>query len=82
MESLATWHERLAALGDRMPAAPGRLPPDAWEARRRRVQQEGVVVEPAAWKSLAHWAHRCSVDVPDPIDDGSDPIDRAGVSPA
>jgi len=82
MDSLAAWHQRSAAIGDRMPTAPGRLPPEAGEARRRRVRREGVGVEPAAWKSLAHWAHRLSVEVPDPIDDGSDPIDRPGVSPA
>jgi LDH2 family malate/lactate/ureidoglycolate dehydrogenase len=67
MEPLATWHARLAAIADRMSSAPGRLPPGAWEARRRRVHQEGVVVEPAAWKSLARWAHRFSMDVPGPI---------------
>jgi LDH2 family malate/lactate/ureidoglycolate dehydrogenase len=67
MESLTIWHDRLAAVAARMHAAPGRLLPEAWEARRRQVQQAGVVVEPAAWKSLAQWAQRFAVEVPDPI---------------
>jgi LDH2 family malate/lactate/ureidoglycolate dehydrogenase len=67
MDSPTTWHERLAAVAARMQAAPGRLLPEAWEARRRQVQQGGVVIEPAAWKSLAHWARRFSVEMPDPI---------------
>ena len=56
---------------------PGRLLPEDWEAHRRRVQQQGVVVEPAAWKSLAHRAHRLAVDCPDP----RSPTDRTRSTP-
>jgi hypothetical protein len=81
IESLTSWHERLAALGGAISPAPGRLSPEEWEGRRHRAQQEGVIVEPAAWKSLARWAHRLSVDVPGPLGDGSRPIGRTGMSP-
>jgi LDH2 family malate/lactate/ureidoglycolate dehydrogenase len=63
----ATDLERLLAGGRGMSAAAGRLLPETWESRRRQVQQTGVVVEPAAWKSFVHWAHRLAVDVPDPL---------------
>ena len=67
MESLTTWHDRLAAVAGRMRSAAGLLLPEAWEARRRQVQREGVVVDPAAWTSLAEWARRFSVEVPEPV---------------
>jgi hypothetical protein len=31
------------------------------------VQQHGVAIEPAAWKSLTQWARRLSVDLPEPL---------------
>jgi hypothetical protein len=64
---MATDHQRLAAVGRGIAPAAGRLVPESWEAHRRRVQQHGVVVEPAAWKSLTHWARRLSVDVPESL---------------
>jgi LDH2 family malate/lactate/ureidoglycolate dehydrogenase len=64
MESLTSWHDRLAAVAARMHPAPGRLLPEAWESRRRQVHQDGVVVDAVAWKSLVQWAHRFSVEVP------------------
>ncbi len=67
MESLATWHDRLAAVAGRMSPAPGRLLPEAWESRRRQVHREGIALEAEAWKSLALWAHRFSVEVPRPM---------------
>ncbi len=67
LEPLATYHERFVADGHEMAPAPGRLLPEAWESRRREARQKGVIVEPEAWKSIAHWARRLSVDVPDPL---------------
>jgi LDH2 family malate/lactate/ureidoglycolate dehydrogenase len=69
IESFATFDERLAAVARRMSPAPGRLLPEAWETQRREVRQQGIALEPAAWKSLAHWARRLSVDVPEPLAD-------------
>jgi LDH2 family malate/lactate/ureidoglycolate dehydrogenase len=82
LESFATFDERLAAVASGVSPAPGRLLPDAWEARRREVRQKGVVVEAATWKSLAHLARRLSVDVPDPLADSSNKLDRSGASMA
>lgn len=69
LESFATFHERLGTVVGATAPAPGRLLPDAWEARRQEVRRDGVVIEPAPWKSLAHWARRLSVDVPEPMAD-------------
>jgi LDH2 family malate/lactate/ureidoglycolate dehydrogenase len=69
LESFSTFDERLATVARGMSPAPGRLLPEAWEARRREVRQKGLAIEPAAWKALAHWARRLSVDVPDPLAD-------------
>lgn len=69
LEAFATFDERLAALARGMSTAPGRLLPVAWEARRRQVRREGVAVEPAAWKALAHAARRLAVDVPGALAD-------------
>jgi LDH2 family malate/lactate/ureidoglycolate dehydrogenase len=59
--------QRLVADGRGISPAPGRLLSDAWAARRRQAQQDGVAIEPAAWKALAHWARRLSVDAPEPL---------------
>ncbi len=59
--------ERWAAGSRGMSPGPGRLLPDEWEPRRRSVRQSGVAIEPAAWKSLAHRAHRLSVETPEPL---------------
>ena len=67
MESFAAFDLRLAAVSSGMTAAPGRLSPDALEARRRQVRQKGIVVDPAVEKALNHWARRLSVDLPDPL---------------
>jgi LDH2 family malate/lactate/ureidoglycolate dehydrogenase len=64
LEPFASYQERFAAGGRRMSPGLGRLLPEAWESRRRQVRQNGVVLEPEAWNSLAHWARRFSVDVP------------------
>lgn len=69
LESFASFDERLAAAAAGMSPAPGRLLPGAWEARRQEVRRNGVVVEAAAWKSLAHWARRLSIDLPEPLAD-------------
>ena len=64
LESFATFDERLAAV------ATGCRPPPAGSCRRPgrpvagRCRQKGVAVEPSAWKSLAQWARRLSVDTP------------------
>jgi LDH2 family malate/lactate/ureidoglycolate dehydrogenase len=70
MEPLSAFHDRVAAGRERLAAA-GRagLLPEEWEAHRRRAQQQGVMVDPAAWKSLVHRAHRLNIDVPRPIPD-------------
>ena len=65
LESFSTFDERLAAVAGGMTPAPGRLLPEAWEARAAR-SQKGVAVEATAWKALAHRARRLSVDLPDP----------------
>ena len=67
LATLAGDRERLLAVSRGMSPAAGRLLPEAWESRRRQAQRNGIVIEPAAWKSLTHWARRLSVDVPDPL---------------
>jgi LDH2 family malate/lactate/ureidoglycolate dehydrogenase len=71
LEPLSAFHERVAAAGRGMLATPGpgRLLPEDWEAHRRRAREEGVMVTPAAWKSLAHRARQFSIGVPDPLAD-------------
>jgi LDH2 family malate/lactate/ureidoglycolate dehydrogenase len=59
--------QRLLADGRGISPAPGRLLPDDWASRRRQVRQDGVAIEPAAWKSLAQWSRRLSVDAPEPL---------------
>ena len=66
LEPLAVFHERVAAVGLRMSDTPGRLLPEDWTDHRRRAQTQGIIVAPAAWKSLVHWARRLGVDVPEP----------------
>lgn len=70
VESLSAFHERVAA-GRRKLAAAGAsgLLPEEWEAHRRRARHQGIVVDPAAWKSLVHRANRLAVEVPSPIPD-------------
>jgi hypothetical protein len=67
LEPFATFDERLVTVGRGMTPAPGRLLPEVWESQRRNVRQNGVAVEPSAWKSFTHWARRHAVDVPDPL---------------
>jgi LDH2 family malate/lactate/ureidoglycolate dehydrogenase len=81
LEAFATFEERLAAVAAGMTAAPGRLLPEAWEASRREVRRAGIAVEATAWKSIAQWARRLAVDLPDPLADGTDRPARAGASP-
>jgi LDH2 family malate/lactate/ureidoglycolate dehydrogenase len=69
MEPLSTFRDRVADARERLAdaAGPGGLLPEDWEAHRRRVLQQGVPVEPAAWKALVHRAHRLALDVPGPM---------------
>lgn len=69
LESFASFDERLAAAAAGMSQAPGRLLPQAWEARRQGVRRTGVAIEAAAWKSLSQWARRLSIDLPEPLAD-------------
>ena len=64
MEPLEVFHERVAAVGRGMSDTPGRLLPEEWADHRRRAQTQGIIVAPAAWKSLVQWARRLGVDVP------------------
>jgi LDH2 family malate/lactate/ureidoglycolate dehydrogenase len=81
LEAFATFDERLDSVAAGMTAAPGRLLPEAWEATRREVRRSGVAVEAAAWKSIAQWARRLAVALPDPLADGSDRPSRNAASP-
>jgi hypothetical protein len=81
MEPLSTFRDRVADARERLAdaAGPGGLLPEDWEVHRRRVQQQGVHVEPAAWKALVHRAHRLAIDVPGPIRERPNAIDAPGV---
>ncbi len=81
MEPLSTFRDRVADARKRLAdaAGPGGLLPEDRELHRRRVQQQGVCVEPAAWKALVHRARRLAIDVPGPISQRPDAIDAPGV---
>src|SRR5262249_30556664 len=81
LEAFSTFDERLASVAAGMTAAPGLLLPEAWEASRREGRRAGIAVEAAALQAIAHWPRRLSVDLPDPLADGSDRPARAGASP-
>ena len=67
VEPLSAFHQRVAAAWYGREEAPGRLLPDAWEARRREVFVRGIAIAQPAWKSLNQWAHRLAVEVPGPL---------------
>jgi hypothetical protein len=67
VEPLSAFHQRVAAAWYGLDEAPGRLLPDAWEARRREVFVRGIAIAQPAWKSLNQWAQRLDVEVPGPL---------------
>jgi LDH2 family malate/lactate/ureidoglycolate dehydrogenase len=72
IEPLAAFHQRVAAW-DGLEEAPGRLLPDAWDARRREARARGIAIPLPAWKSLNQWAQRLAVEVPGPLDPQPEP---------
>lgn len=73
LESLAAFDRRLGEVASGLAEAPGRLLPDAWEARRLEVRSRGVAVGASAWKSLVEWAGRLHVETPAAIEGGPAP---------
>jgi LDH2 family malate/lactate/ureidoglycolate dehydrogenase len=68
LEPLTTFHHRVAAAWKGLPAAPGRLLPDAWDAHRRDAREHGVAIATPVWRLLNEWARRLAVDVPRPFE--------------
>lgn len=72
-ESLSAWHERVARARERSAATDAGarlhvLDPEGWEARRRRLWQEGVEVASPAWKPLVQRARGPAIEPPAPLD--------------
>jgi LDH2 family malate/lactate/ureidoglycolate dehydrogenase len=67
MESLSTFHERVADTLHGLDEADGLLLPTPWEARRCEARARGVSVRAASWKALQTWADRLAVEVPVPL---------------
>ena len=74
-DSLSAWHERVATARERSAAAAADagarrhvLDPEGWEARRRRLWQEGVEVASPAWKPLVRRASGPAIEPPAPLD--------------
>ncbi len=71
--SLSAWHERVAAARERSAAEDAgadlhALDPEGWEARRRRLWQDGVEMASSAWKPLVERARGPAIDPPAPLD--------------
>jgi LDH2 family malate/lactate/ureidoglycolate dehydrogenase len=81
VESLAAFHQRVAAACDGLDEAPGRLLPDPWDARRRAALVRGIAIALPAWKSLSQWAQRLAVEIPGPLARQPEPA-RSGHSPS
>lgn len=67
VESLSSFHERLAEVVKGLDESDGRLLPAPWEARRLDVQSHGIPVDPQSWKALTAWAERFGVAPPEPM---------------
>lgn len=72
-ESLSAWHERVARVRERSAVEDAGtrlhvLDPEGWEARRRRLWQEGVEVASTAWKPLVRRARGPAIEPPAPLD--------------
>jgi LDH2 family malate/lactate/ureidoglycolate dehydrogenase len=63
-ESLAAFHERVAASFDEASSKPGRFSPKNWEVRRREARERGVVVDEEAILKLKFRANRLGVAWP------------------
>ena len=67
MESLSTFHLRVADALKGLDESAGRLLPAPWDQRRREVREHGVAVEPATWEILTSRAERLGVQPPAPL---------------
>jgi LDH2 family malate/lactate/ureidoglycolate dehydrogenase len=67
LEPLTAFHQRVTAAWSGLDESPGRLLPDAWDARRREARVRGIAIASPAWKSLNQWAQRLAVAVPGPL---------------
>ena len=64
MESLASFHERVAASFLGWAEGRRRLMPEAWEARRREARERGLPLDQATVDGLEGWAKRLGVPWP------------------
>jgi hypothetical protein len=71
LESLTTFHQRVATAGNGLTEAPGRLLPAAWDAQRRGTREHGVAIPDPVWRSLSKWAKRLAIEIPVPFESGS-----------
>ena len=67
IEPLAAFHERIDAAGRSLAEAPGRLAPEAWDARRREVREHGVPVEAGPMAGLLRRAEALGLAPPQPV---------------
>ena len=69
MESLTSFHDRVAASFRGSNEWRGGLRPESWEARRREARERGILLDQASLDGLKGWAER--LQVPWPVDMGA-----------
>jgi len=67
IEPLAAFHERIAAAARAPAGSTGRLDPEAWDARRRAVREQGVAIDPGAMAGLLGRAEALGLAPPEPV---------------
>jgi LDH2 family malate/lactate/ureidoglycolate dehydrogenase len=68
MESLASFHERVASSFLERDEQPGQLKPESWDERRREARERGVLLDEASMEGLKNWSERLQVPWPAGID--------------
>ena len=67
IEPLAAFHERIAAAARSLAGSPGRLVPEAWEARRREIRERGVPIAGGPLAELLGRAEALGLAPPEPV---------------
>jgi LDH2 family malate/lactate/ureidoglycolate dehydrogenase len=68
MESLSSFHERVASSFLVREEQPGQLKPESWDERRRESRERGVLLDEASMEGLKKWSERLQVPWPAGID--------------
>ena len=64
MESLTSYHQRIAEGSRTLAGGPGSLRPETLEARRREARERGVPLDPSSTAALKEWAGRANIPWP------------------